>query len=115
MIAKAIEIAAFRWRAPAWAILVVLAVGLHPSPAVGCPACSESLPNAAVEPGDSAPPAALIVSAPTRKVGGSLAHGFYYSILLLLAVPFFAVAAMGTVLWVQLHRRADQHPVVPSV
>ena len=70
--------------------------------------CSESLP-------DNTPPAGLDSSQADEvgtASGGSLAKGFYYSILLMLAVPFLLMSGLsGMLYWII--RNSDNNPQIP--
>ena len=84
-------------------IALALAIGCHlaytGTPAAqACPMCSEALSN----PGD-----AQSSSGGPAPADDSLARGFYYSILFMLAVPFSLVTGLGTVLYINV-RKADQ-------
>jgi hypothetical protein len=64
-----------------------------PSQARGCPSCSESLPSGGGV-GDNTT-SGLGGGGVVAGSQGSLAQGFYYSILLMLAVPFTLAAGLG--------------------
>lgn len=61
------------------------------APARACPNCSDSLPSAA-QAEDGAEPT------------GSLAEGFYWSILLMMGAPFVVVGGLGGMLYVTIKR-----------
>jgi len=67
-----------------------------------CPMCSENLTSATNPPTD--PSGAT--DTPTASPGGSLATGFYYSILLMLAVPFLMMTTFCGVLYVRIKNPA---------
>lgn len=71
-------------------------------PAWACPMCSENLstdtPSKGQDTGDANP-------TPTKN-GSNLAAGFYYSILLMLAVPFSMMAGLGGALYHQMRKAA---------
>lgn len=95
------------------------------SPARGCPLCAESLPNEVdqdrVEAGGAAPERGGVDggagsggSGGARGVGaeatagGSLAEGFYYSILFMMAMPFVLVGGFGGVLYWGIRKSAGR-------
>ncbi len=83
----------------------VLVLGLLPTAVVACPMCSESLPSGA---GGHKQSTAAAIQAATLQVSeqnqSDWAQGFYYSILLMLAVPFSVVAGLGGLLYWSVHR-----------
>ena len=67
-----------------------------------CPMCSQSLP-------DAQRPAAAQTGAGVPSVAadaGSLALGFYYSIVFMLAVPFLMMVALGSMLILSARKAA---------
>lgn len=64
------------------------------TPAMACPSCSE----AALSSG-SADPATAATDAEGNVIKPALGEGFYYSILLMLAVPFGMFGTFGYFLW----------------
>ena len=84
------------------------AVSWWDTPAQACPMCSESLPSNS--PGQDSGDAAAVSS---NQTGSGLAEGFYYSILLMLAMPFLMVAGLGGMLYLSA-KRASNGPPVPA-
>jgi len=70
------------WMAVAVALTLLLAGEAH-----ACPNCRDALPSAAADTAD-----------------GSLAEGFYYSILLLMAAPFVLAATFGGTVWYYMRK-----------
>jgi len=66
-----------------------------------CPMCSESLSSGS-SPGENPD------SDAPNSASGSLAEGFYYSILLMLAVPFSMAGGLGGALYLNL-RKSDNN------
>ena len=85
--------------------LLCLTVALWLGPTLtrtpACPMCSENLTP------ETAPTTEQAGSAGTpAATGGSLAAGFYYSILFMLAVPFVMMTTFCGVLYVRIHKPA---------
>jgi len=80
-------------------LFIALAIGgtWHPlgSPVHACPMCSESLSDNTQPPGLDASQA----EGAATNSGGSLAKGFYYSILLMLTVLFSLAGGLGGMLY----------------
>jgi hypothetical protein len=104
---------------------LVAGVGSGP-PAWGCPLCAESLPNGAdrVEAKDAGPERDGVdggagsggsggVDAEVAA-GGSLAEGFYYSILFMMAMPFVLVGGFGGVLYWGIRKSATRSAPGPA-
>lgn len=66
-----------------------------------CPMCVEQLPS---ETNAAAPPAADAASPASGGASPQLAEGFYYSILLMLAVPYALALGGGVTIYTLLHR-----------
>lgn len=93
-------------------LLIALAIGgiwhLIGSPIQACPMCSESLPDNTQPAGfDTSPNDGI-----TANSNGSLATGFYYSIVLMLAVPFSLVGGLGGMLYWSV-RKSDKNTQFP--
>ena len=77
-------------------LLVALALGLagflFAPAAQACPWCGESLPN-----GKSTD--SMLSRPDSPNVQSSLAQGFYYSILLMVFVPYLVLGGIGYYLW----------------
>lgn len=86
-------------RPPAWIVLILLLTATL-SPA--CPMCSDALPQSESQ---AASTEAQDV-ATSNNAGAGLATGFYYSIVLMLAVPFATMAGLVTMLY--RHMRPPQ-------
>ncbi|QDU60039.1 hypothetical protein Pan216_08760 [Planctomycetes bacterium Pan216] len=69
-----------------WSIAIVATLALT-AVAHACPMCAEALDNT------------------TGQAGGSLAGGFYYSILFMLSLPFSIITFFG-VMFYRLHRKS---------
>ncbi len=87
-----------------WILFLFLVwCGPHLSSALGCPMCSESLP------GGDGPVVETVPSdgEPSAPRTGRLAEGFYYSIVLMLAVPFSMMAGLIGVFYWKLRHPAN--------
>ncbi len=73
--------------------------------AQACPMCSELLPN------DQGPADAATQTSPDAtsppQTGASLAKGFYYSILFMLAVPFLLVTGLSGMLYLSVKKARE--------
>ncbi len=93
-------------------MLIALALGLAGLLAVpsasACPWCGESLPNSQAKDGS------MLSRPDSPNVQSSLAEGFYYSILLMVFVPYLVLGGIGFYLWrmYQLNRQ-DQQDLEP--
>lgn len=90
-------------------LLFVLAVHGTGYPVKACPMCSENLPETA-PPANSDPSQVDPITPPS---GGSLAKGFYYSILLMLAVPFLLITGLSGMLYRAI-RKSDNLQINPA-
>lgn len=108
---KGLKIMRISWL-PKVIFFIALVVGgawhLIGSPVHACPMCSESLPDNTQPPGFDAPQADGI----TTNSNGSLAKGFYYSILLMLTVLFSLAGGLGGMLYWAV-RKSDNNPQSP--
>ena len=86
-------------------LTAVLTLGLAASAARACPMCSENLPAASDKKmggmGDD----------PSTAQAPALAEGFYYSIVLMLVVPYTMLAGGGVGLYYLLRKSTPRVPV----
>lgn len=80
-------------------VMIALLVGLgaltvHVSTTSACPSCSEAALSA-----DSGDEAVVSMDADGNAIKPALGEGFYYSILLMLAVPFTMFGTFGYFVW----------------
>jgi hypothetical protein len=96
-------------------LLAALALGLAgllvvPA-AQACPWCGESLPNSQAKDGS------MLSRPDSPNVQSSLAEGFYYSILLMVCVPYLVLGGIGFYLWrmyqVNTQARQEQEELEP--
>lgn len=93
-------------RRTAWLVTLLLAIGVCAAHA--CPNCTASMP------GTKNPDATAGAAAQPPKAG--LADGFYYSILLMLAIPYTLAGVGGYALYRTIKRRslAQPTPLTPA-
>lgn len=89
-------------------ILLLAVTLLVPAAAQACPNCAASMPGTK-NPGSDAAPA----NADAAPKSG-LADGFYYSILLMLAVPYTLAGVGGYAIYRAMKRRAGDAAVAAS-